>query len=99
MACTFMVLNEVTYHLHKEASDLNRLLRLRAAAPDSAATTLQSGNIGNSIGEIAVKAFATDSGVPAAAVVRIPNGTPITSVCICERRPATASSIRACARG
>jgi len=73
---TFMVLNEVTYHLHKEASDLNRLLRLRAAAPDSAAITLQSGNIGNSLGEIAVKAFATDSGVPAASGV-IPNGTPL----------------------
>jgi hypothetical protein len=72
-----MVMNEVTYHLHKEASDINRVLRLRAAAPDSAATTLQSGNIGNSTGEIAIKAFATDPGIPGAAG-SIPNGTPIT---------------------
>jgi hypothetical protein len=74
---TFMVLNEVTYHLHKEASDINRLLRLRAAAPDSATTTVQSGNIGNSTGETAIKAFVTDPGVPGAAG-SIPSGTPIT---------------------
>jgi len=76
---TFVVLNEVTYHLHKEASDINRLLRLRAATPDSAASTLQSGNIGNSTGEVAIKAFATDPGVPGAAG-SIPNGTSITFV-------------------
>ena len=74
---TFTALNEVIYHLHKETSDINRLLRLRAAAPDSAATTLQSGNIGNSTGEIAIKAFVTDPGVPGAAG-SIPSGTPIT---------------------
>jgi IPT/TIG domain-containing protein len=74
---TFVVLTEVTYHLHKEASDISRLLRLRAAAPDATATTLQSGNIGNSVGEIPIKAFATDPGVPGAAG-SIPNGTPIT---------------------
>ena len=74
---TFMVLNQITYHLHNEASDINRLLRLRAAAPDSAATTLQSGNVGNSTGEIAIKAFATDPGIPGAAG-SIPSGTPIT---------------------
>jgi hypothetical protein len=74
---TFLVLNEVTYHLHKEASDINRLLRLRAATPDSAVTTLQSGNIGNSTGEVAIKAFATDPGVPGG-TGSIPNGTPIT---------------------
>jgi len=73
----FTTLNEVIYHLHKETSDINRLLRLRAAAPDSAATTLQSGNIGNSTGEIAIKAFVTDPGVPGAAG-SIPSGTPIT---------------------
>ena len=76
---TFVVLNEITYHLHKEASDINRLLRLRTATPDSAASTLQSGNIGNSTGEIAIKAFATDPGVPGAAG-SIPNGTSITFV-------------------
>jgi len=74
---TFVVLTEVIYHLHKEASDINRLLRLRVAAPDSPATTLQSGNIGNSVGEIAIKSFATDPGVPGAAG-SIPSGTPIT---------------------
>ena len=74
---TFVVLNEVAYHLHKEASDINRLLRLRAAPPDSAATTVQSGNIGNSTGEIAIKAFATDSAVPGV-TGSIPGGTPIT---------------------
>jgi len=78
-ASTFMVLNEVTYHLHSEASDINRFLRLRTVAPDSAATTLQSGNIGSSTGEIAIKAFATDSGIPGAAG-SIPSGTPITFV-------------------
>ena len=76
---TFVVLNEVTYHLHKEASDIKGLLRLRSATPDSAASTLQSGNIANSTGEIAIKAFATDPGVPAAAG-SIPNGTSITFV-------------------
>ena len=74
---TFIVLKEVTYHLHKETSDINRLLRLRAAMPDSATTSLQSGNIGNSTGEIAIKAFATDPGVPGASGA-IPSGTPIT---------------------
>jgi hypothetical protein len=72
----FAVLNEVTYHLHKETSDLNRLFRLRSAAPDAAAAIVQSGNIGNSAGEIAVKSFVTDSGVPAAAGP-VPSGTPI----------------------
>jgi hypothetical protein len=75
-AAAFMVLNAVTYHLHNEVSDINRLLRLRAAAPDSAAAILQTGNIGNATGEVAIKAFATDSGVPAAAG-SIPSGTPI----------------------
>ena len=74
---TFLVLDQITYHLHNEASDINRLLRLRAAVPDSAATTLQSGNVGNSTGEIAIKAFATDPGIPGAAG-SIPSGTPIT---------------------
>ena len=74
---TFTVLNEVTYHLHKEASDISRLFRLRAASPDSATATVQSGNIGNSSGEVAVKAFATDPGVPGA-VGSVPSGTPIT---------------------
>jgi YD repeat-containing protein len=73
---TFLVLDAVTYHLHKEPSDINRLLRLRAAAPDSAATTVQSGNIGNATGETAVKAFLTDSGVPGVAG-SIPAGTPL----------------------
>jgi len=76
-ASTFVVLKEAIYHLHKEASDINRLLRLRAAAPDAAVTTLQSGNIGNSTGEIAIKSFATDPGVPGAAG-SIPSGTPVT---------------------
>jgi YD repeat-containing protein len=74
---TFIVLNEVAYHLHKEASDINRLLRIRAAPSDSAATTVQSGNVGNATGEIAIKAFATDSGIPGVAG-SIPSGTPIT---------------------
>jgi len=74
---TLTVLNAVTYHLHKEASDINRLLRLRSAVPDSAPTTLQSGNIGNSTGEVAIKAFVTDPGIPGAAGA-IPAGTPIT---------------------
>jgi hypothetical protein len=74
---TFIVLNEVAYHLHKEASDINRLLRIRAAPPDSPATTVQSGNVGNATGEIAIKAFATDSGIPGVAG-SIPSGTPIT---------------------
>jgi hypothetical protein len=71
------VLDTVTYHLHKEASDTKGLLRLRAAAPDSAATTLQTGNIGNATGETAVKAFLTDAGVPGVAG-SIPTGTPLT---------------------
>jgi hypothetical protein len=74
---TFLVLNEATYRLHNEASDINRLLRLRAAAPDAAVATLQSANIGNAVGEIAIKAFATDPGIPGA-VGSIPSGTPIT---------------------
>jgi YD repeat-containing protein len=75
-AAAFMVLNAVTYHLHNEVSDISRLLRLRAAAPDSTAAILQTGNIGNATGEVAIKAFATDSGIPAAAG-SIPSGTPI----------------------
>jgi hypothetical protein len=71
-----VVVRETTYHLHKEASDISHLLRLRVAPPDSAAATLQSGNIGNSTGEIAIKAFATDPGVPGA-TGSIPSGTPI----------------------
>ena len=69
---------EVTYHFHKEASDLNRVFRLRVAIPDSAATTLQSGNIANATGEIVIKAFATDAGVPGASGV-VPLGTPVTA--------------------
>jgi hypothetical protein len=73
----FTVLNEATYHVHKENSDLKGLFRLRSAAPDAATATLQSGNIGNVTGEVAVKGFATDASVPAAAGA-IPSGTPIT---------------------
>jgi len=71
----FTALNEVTYHLHKETSDLKGLFRLRSAAPDATTATVQSGNIGSATGEIAVKAFATDFGVPAAAGL-LPSGTP-----------------------
>ena len=49
---------------------------LRTTGPDSAMTTVQSGNIGNSPGEILVKAFATDSGVPGV-TGSIPSGSPI----------------------
>ena len=73
---TFTVLNDVTYHLHKEASDLTGLFRLRTAPTDAATTTAQSNNIGNSTGEILVKAFATDAGVPGVAGL-IPSGSPI----------------------
>jgi hypothetical protein len=72
----FTVLNDVTYHLHKEASDSTGVFRLRAIGPDSAATTAQTGNIGNSTGEILVKAFATDSGVPGV-TGSLPPGSPI----------------------
>jgi hypothetical protein len=74
---TFAVLNDVTYHLHKEASDMTRLFRLRTISPDSPSTTVQSGNIGNSTGEILIKAFATDSGVPGVSG-SLSNGSPIT---------------------
>jgi hypothetical protein len=74
---TFLVLDTVTYHLHKEASDIKGLLRLRSAAPDSAATTVQSSNIGSAMGEIAIKAFLTDFGVPGVGG-SIPSATPLT---------------------
>jgi hypothetical protein len=74
----FIVLNEVVYHLHTEVSDIDRLFRLSAAAPDSAATIVQSSNVGNSTGEIAIKAFATDVGIPGAAG-SLPSGTPLTA--------------------
>jgi len=76
-ASTFLVLDTVTYHLHKEASDIKGLLRLRAAAPDSAATTVQSTNIGTATGEFAIKAFLTDFGVPGVSGP-IPTATPLT---------------------
>jgi hypothetical protein len=72
----FTVLNDVTYHLHKEASDKTGLFRLRTAGPDSATTTVQSGNVGNSTGEILVKAFITDPGVSGVAG-SMPSGSPI----------------------
>jgi YD repeat-containing protein len=75
-AGAFLVLNAVTYQLHNEGSDVSRLLRLRAAPPDSAPAILQTSNIGNSTGEVAIKAFATDPGIPGAAG-SIPSGTPI----------------------
>jgi hypothetical protein len=74
----FVILNEATYHVHKEASDLNRVFRLRVAGPDAAATTVQSGNIANATGEVLIKAFATDAGVPGASGV-LPSGTPVTA--------------------
>jgi YD repeat-containing protein len=74
---TFLVLDTVTYHLHKEASDIKGLLRLRSAAPDSAATTVQSSSIGSAMGEIAIKAFLTDFGVPGVGG-SIPSATPLT---------------------
>jgi hypothetical protein len=84
---TFTVLNDVTYHLHKEASDITGLFRLRTAAPDAATTTAQSGNIGHSTGEILVKAFATDAGVPGVAG-SIPSGSPI-SITVYMRKTTT----------
>jgi hypothetical protein len=84
---TFVVLNEVTYHLHKEPSDISRLFRLRTVPPDSATTAVQTGNIGSSTGEIVVKAFATDPGVPGAAGL-IPSGTPI-SITVYMRKTTT----------
>jgi hypothetical protein len=77
-ATAFAVLTQVTYHLHKEASDTNRLFRLRVEPPDSA-TSGQSANTGNATGEVVIKAFVTDSGVPAT-TGSLPSGTPVTAV-------------------
>jgi hypothetical protein len=72
----FTVLQDVTYHLHKEASNITGLFRLQTIGPDAVSTAVQSSNIGNSTGEILVKAFATDASVPGVAGV-IPSGSPI----------------------
>ena len=67
----------VTYHLHKDASSTTNLFQLKSAGPDAAAFAITSVNLKNKpAGEYLIKEFDTQSGVPSKAGV-IPSGSTI----------------------